>query len=342
MVNKLQIHYFSGTGNSKNVALVMQASAQTHGIETEIINLATINRLQIKKPDDETLIAFVSPVHGFNYPPVMLHYIFRFPKGNNKGVLMNTRAGLLIGIWVTPGVSGISLYLAALVLKIKGYKIQAMCPVDLPSNWISLHPGLNKRAVDYIYEKKIPELKSTVSKLLAGGRNFKSLREFFIDIILLPIAFVYYVGGRFIIAKTFYATNKCNNCGLCVKNCPVNAIKIVNKHPFWTFNCESCMNCMSNCPKQAIETAHGFIFIAAIIFSLLLTHVVYKFIELPIITNNWFYSFIFENLLLIGFLTLFYRLFHYMLQFKWFNLLAKYTSFTGLKWWRRYKAPLVK
>lgn len=72
----------------------------------------------------------VSPVHGFNYPPIMLHYLLRFPKGNNEVMLMNTRAGMRIGNWVTPGISGISLYLSALILRWKGYKIRSLYPVD--------------------------------------------------------------------------------------------------------------------------------------------------------------------------------------------------------------------
>ena len=61
------------------------------------------------------------------------------------------------------------------------------------------------------------------------------------------------------IAKTFIATDSCNNCGLCVKNCPLNAISIINDRPYWSFNCESCMRCMNNCPQRAIETAHSYV-----------------------------------------------------------------------------------
>jgi hypothetical protein len=66
-------------------------------IESRLVNIARIDRLNIEKPDSGSLIVFVSPVHGFNYPPIMLHFIMRFPKGQNKVILMNTRAGMLIG-----------------------------------------------------------------------------------------------------------------------------------------------------------------------------------------------------------------------------------------------------
>lgn len=339
---KLQVYYFSGTGNSKNVAFVLRQEALSVGIEVELIDISKTDRLHIQHPADDALIVFTSPVHGFNYPPIMLHYIFRFPRGNNKVMLMNTRAGMLIGKWVTPGISGISLYLSALVLKLKGYHIRALYPVDLPSNWISLHPALNKRTVDFIYTKTLPKLRVLAQSFFAGKRSFWSVRECLIDVIVAPIAVLYYIIGRFIIAKTFYVSKDCIRCGACYKNCPVNAIKTVAGRPFWTFKCESCMKCMNSCPKRAIETAHGFIVVYTIAFSLLLSSVIYRYVDLSLITQNGVLKFIFECSLFAIMIAVFYRLFHYMLRFRWFERIAVYTSLSKLKIWGRYEAWILK
>ena len=53
----------------------------------------------------------------------MISFINHFPKGNNDVVIMNTRAGMLINKYITPGLSGISLYYSSLILKLKGYNI---------------------------------------------------------------------------------------------------------------------------------------------------------------------------------------------------------------------------
>jgi len=91
-----------------------------------------------------------------------------------------------------------------------------------------------------------------------------------IDLLLMPIAIMYYIYGRFILSKTFIATQDCNACGLCIEACPVNAISFKNNRPYWSFNCESCMHCMNHCPTRAIETPHFFITILWwICFSLL-------------------------------------------------------------------------
>ena len=138
---KLTIFYFSGTGNSKNVAQWMSSAASKHNIESLIYNIAVIDRNSVEPVPDDSLIVFISPVHGFNYPPVMLNFIARFPKGNNKVILMDTRAGMLIGNYNLPGLSGAAFLFSSAILKCKGYSITGIKSVDLPSNWISLHPG---------------------------------------------------------------------------------------------------------------------------------------------------------------------------------------------------------
>jgi len=232
---KCIIYYFTGTGNAKNVALWFSHVASENNIETRLYNIALIDRLHIEKPDPEALIVFVSPIHGFNYPPVMLHFITRFPKGRNDVVLMNTRAGMLIRRFVTPGLTGLAFYISMLILKIKNYAIKGICPVDLPSNWISVHPGLNQKTVKIIHEKVKERVKKFSLKIISGRNEFRALWEVQ-DILIAPVSVLYYFIGRFFFAKTYYASADCNNCDICIKGCPVKAIIKVNNRPFWTFN----------------------------------------------------------------------------------------------------------
>ena len=48
-----------------------------------------------------------------------------------------------------PGLSGATLLFAAIILRIKGYRIVGLRSIDLPSNWIFLHPGLKEKVVDF-------------------------------------------------------------------------------------------------------------------------------------------------------------------------------------------------
>jgi ferredoxin len=336
---KVIIYYFSGTGNSKNVAIWLTQVAEKNKIEWQIINISQTDRLSIVPPEYNSLVVFISPIHGFNYPPIMLNFIMRFPKGRNKVVLMNTRAGMLIGKFITPGLTGITFYLSALILKLKGFSIKAIFPVDMPSNWISVHPGLNDRTVKYLHEKNKERVVKFFRKILQGKRHFKHLLEVH-DILFAPIALAYYLFGRFFLAKTYFASADCDNCGLCIKACPVKAIIKVDNRPFWTFECESCMKCMSNCPKIAIETGHGYIAAFVHLFNAIVLVAFYKLFNtyfFPL--ENTLLKFVLESVLSIAFLAAWYRLVHWLLRYKLPERLTVYTSLTKYKWWgRRYKA----
>jgi len=335
----LTIFYFSGTGNSKNVAQWMSSAASKNDIECSIHNIATIERNSIVPVPIDSLVVFVSPVHGFNYPPVMLNFIARFPKGNNKVILMDTRAGMLIGNYNLPGLSGAAFLFSSLLLKLKGYSIAGIKSVDLPSNWISLHPGLNKKTVLSLHEKHKAEVIDFGEKILSGKKVYISLHEFIIDILVAPISIGYYIVGRFLFAKTFYASGDCNSCDVCIKNCPVKAIIKIDNRPFWTFKCESCMHCMSNCPKRSIETAHGFIISYGLFSSVLIGLFFYHFNSLFFVIPNGFIRFILGTALFLLFLGIFYRIFHYLMRFRFFERLMVYTSLTKYKFWgNRYKA----
>ena len=307
--SKVIVFYFSGTGNAKTAAEWIIANARKQDIDTELIDIADNKIFVSNEYGADTLIGFCYPTHGFN-------------------------------------LSGSALFLPALILRIRGYKVKAYRPLDLPSNWISIHPGLRKKVTLSIFKRCKRIIDSFSEKLFSGKRVYRGLLDLPIDIAISPIALGYYFYGRFVIAKTFYASHDCNNCGLCIKNCPVKAIELVDNRPFWTFSCESCMQCMNNCPKRAIETAHSYTFL---IWWLAFSFVPYSLIKLlvkyELINVLWINSHF--NLLFYLFMTVFgfiifyfgYRVFHFLLRFRFFNLLITYSSLTKYKFWRRYKAP---
>jgi len=53
--------------------------------------------------------------------------------------------------------------------------------------------------------------------------------------------------------KKFVVTDKCTNCGLCGRICPVSNIKTSNKHTIWLHHCERCLKCLQWCPNEAIQ-----------------------------------------------------------------------------------------
>ncbi len=112
-----------------------------------------------------------------------------------------------------PGLSGLAQILPALILWLKGYQVKAMRPVDLPSNWISIHPGLKKKVVDSMVDHWKLKIDRFAEGLFQGKRTYwPAFISLPIDLLISPVAVGYYFVGRFFIAKTFFATDKCNDC----------------------------------------------------------------------------------------------------------------------------------
>ena len=342
---KLIIYWFSGTGNAKCASDWISEYAQASGVKTELVSISEGKYFKKDVHTNKTLTGFCYPTHGFNAPPVIFKFLRKFPRGKNDVFLLNTRAGMKLGKIFTPGLSGLALIIPALLLKIKGYSIRGFRPLDMPSNWISLHPGLKRQVVESIHARCKGIIKRFSERILERRFVFRGLWTLPLDIAIMPVSIGYYFYGRFALAKTFFANYKCNDCGLCYKNCPVNAITRKDNRPFWSFNCESCMKCMNNCPKRAIETAHGF---TALLWWLAFSVIPYALVKLFVQMNIIPYSYYVHHLrplinifiVLSGLLTIFlgYRIFHFLLRFKFLNRFFTFTSFTSYRFWRRYKS----
>jgi len=347
--DQLIIYYFSGTGNAKNASNWIIKVAEEQGIKTRLINLDRFEEIEYPDLTKKTLIGFCSPTHGFNMPPIVLRFIRKVPRvRDTDAFILNTRGGLKLYKLFLPGLSGLAQIWPAFILSLKGFRIVGMQPLDLPSNWLILDPGLKNKVVNSIYMRCNGIVNDFALRILSGRRKFKALLSLPFDIAIIPISIGYYLIGRFFLAKTLIATDACDNCEKCVNQCPVEAIKMINDRPFWSYHCESCMRCVHSCHLRAIETTHTFsaslLIISSLVISPLLIATLDRFgigewITRSLITENiWslIYAFIFLVFVFIS-----YRVLHFLMRYRLVNRIIAYTSFSKYKFWRRYKAPRI-
>ncbi len=336
----ITINYFSGTGNAKNVARWFADESKTKKIQFKINDIGKQEINNNKNSGDSVLTGFCYPTHGFNAPPIVLKYIWKYPRALNgeSFFLINTRAGLKLSNIFIPGLSGLALLLPMIILLLKGYKLVGYRSIDLPSNWISLHPGLKPKVVHSIFKRCKRITKEYAIKILSGRKVMVGFWWLPMDLLLIPISIGYYFFGRFALSKTYLATSDCNNCNLCIEACPVSAIRTLDGYPYWTYTCESCMKCMNNCPKRAIETPHGFIAAVWWTASVLLPVFVYRLLSGLMTSEKIIYNLIYMALCLL-FVFGTYRIAHFLMKYNWFNQIIRYTSLTHYRFWRRYKAP---
>ncbi|MDY0015781.1 MAG: EFR1 family ferrodoxin [Bacteroidales bacterium] len=337
--SRLIVYYFSGTGNSKNVATWLSEVAIERNMNFELYNISEFNNQPIRSPSPDTLLTFVSPIHGFNYPTNVLKFILRFPKGKNNVLLLNTRGGLLAGKKIIPGVTGIAFYLSACILIIKSHSIKAMFPVNLPSNWTFIHPGLKLEAVTYMHIKNKERIRNFASKVFDGESNYRSMYEIVQDLIVAPVSILYFFIGRFFFTKTYLASRECDHCNICINNCPKKAIIKIANRPFWTFKCENCMKCIANCPQKAIQITHGLFTLYILLFFVFFINTFFFYFEMYIFeVENLLVKNIIKTGLCLSLFAAWYRLIHYLIRFTFFERIMSYTSLTKLRFWRRYKA----
>jgi ferredoxin len=339
--SSLYIYFISGTGNAKISSEWIADEARKKGIKTVVQQIDRLENIVMPDPAENPLIGFAFPTHGFNAAPIMLKFIASFPRGLCKNVfLLNTRAGMKLYKLFLPGLSGIALLLPAFILLLKGYRCIAFRPVDLPSNWIPLHPGIRKKVIDSIFVRCERIVRAFANKLLSGEKVYRGLYSLPVDILISPIAFGYYVAGRYFLSKTFIANYNCTNCGLCIKECPTASIKLVNSRPYWKLTCESCMRCLNHCPEKAIEAAHGMAFVFWFIITIVNTQVILILVKLINTQPDTTLLKLLANVLSLVF-TVFipaalYLLIHYAMGFKPIKYLIRFTSLTSLPFWRRY------
>jgi Pyruvate/2-oxoacid:ferredoxin oxidoreductase delta subunit len=285
------------------------------------------------------------PTHGFTVPWAVLRFALRLPRRRGThGVVVATRAGSKIGPVYLPGIDGTATWLVALVLAFKGYRIWGTTGIDMPSNWIAVHPGFSPETVSGIEARAKGKTARFIGAILSGKRHLTGWLQLLIGLCLSPLSLAYLLLGRLFLAKLFFASDRCTGCGLCAEHCPNRAIEMLGRgrrrRPYWTFRCQSCMRCMGFCPTRAIEANYllgvgAYLLAAAIPTTAVLSWLTARVPALAFLsrTPRW----ALETLYAIAVVGLAYPLFHLLLRVRWVNRFFSLT--TPTHYYRRYHEP---
>ncbi|RLC71145.1 MAG: (4Fe-4S)-binding protein [Chloroflexi bacterium] len=350
---KVIIYFYTGTGNSYRVAAWIADAARDAGA------IVTVRPVESGNPVEEigqgeaalpstqlrTCLGLVMPTHGFTTPWAMLRFALRLPRRRDThALIVATRAGAKIGPIFTPGIEGTATYLVALILALKGYRIRGATGIDMPSNWIALHPGLSPNTVSEIVSRARDRVAGFMGDILSGGRRFTGWLPLLIGLYFFPISLGYALMGRFFLTKLFFASDRCTGCGLCAEHCPNQAIEMRgssgHRRPYWTFRCESCMRCMAYCPTRAVEANHllavgVYLLAAAVPTTALLAWLTARVPVLTFLSRmpRW----AMETVYAIVALGLGYPIFYWLLRIAWVNRF--FTLTTPTHYYRRYHEP---
>jgi Pyruvate/2-oxoacid:ferredoxin oxidoreductase delta subunit len=244
----------------------------------------------------------------------------------------------------TPGIEGTGTAVLTLILVLKGYRVRGAVGVDMPSNWLAVHPGLSPQAVAGIVQRAEGRVADLMDRILSGGRRFQGWIPLLVGLYFFHISLAYLFIGRLFLAKMLYASDHCDGCTLCAASCPNGGIKMVGsgerRRPYWTFRCESCMRCMAYCPTRAVEANYLLGVGVYVLAAAIPTATMVSWLKGWIPGLDWssgIPGLALETVYAIGILGLAYPLFHLLLGVGWVNRLL--TLITPTHYYRRYHMP---
>jgi ferredoxin len=242
-------------------------AARERGIEAETMAIDRAEPVASRELGPEHLQAFYFPAHGFMPPWSMIKFLLRLQRGRgSRAAVVATRGAIKIGPVTIPGASGLAVFMAVLILTVKGYRVRAGLSLDMPANMLNLHWGMGRKNSSLIVERGRARHASFSSAVLSGRRYF-SLRNViwesawsFALLWWWPVfPLLYLLIGRVFMAKIFFADDSCKSCGKCATGCPNQAIVMIGRGkgrtPYWTHQCEACMRCVAFCDFRAVQTS---------------------------------------------------------------------------------------
>lgn len=242
MGKNIGIFYFSGTGNTEIISGLLCEELKNIGCEVDLIKIENVLKAKAKadfKKYDIFGIGF--PIHAFNAPRIVFDFLKLLPKTkeSKKAFIFKTAGGIHF-------INDAAGKRAKNKLQKRGYKVFHESVFQMPSNWAFGDSDLVRKE---LCEKAIEKSKVIAFEIFNGKEEVVSLK-----LIAKIISFIFRIEsfGARLISREFKISKKCNNCGICIENCPAGNIYRKKGEIKFGWSCLLCMKCLYQCPKNAI------------------------------------------------------------------------------------------
>ena len=227
----MKILYFCATGNSQHVA--ERIAKPTGGNIFSIVDCIRQSQYQF---EDEA-IGIVSPTYFYGLPSVVFDFL--------KKAEIKADYYFFVSTYGTK---------PSAPANISGRKPDAYASVRMPDTWTPKFDLSTPEKVAVFTTTTEEDIANTIA--LVKNRVHGNHQRHKTSNIFGRVAYMMYDSGR--ATRHLSASDSCIGCGLCAKQCPVQAIEIKDKRPVWVKSrCAMCLSCLHHCPKFTIQYGDG-------------------------------------------------------------------------------------
>ncbi len=228
---KTAIVYFSGTGNSYNVALSLSSK-----IESDLYYLPNTH---INKLEAYDRIILISSMYSFGVPLFVEEYI-------KKMAILDTRQHYIVLTYAGFSANAKE-HLQNLYLSY-GIDIYNIFEIRMPLNF-TIAFTMPEFMVNMILKQSTSKIDKIASAILMSKkRKFKA--NIFKN---LDIVHNNNDAKLKLMAKNYIVLDTCTGCQLCKNICPTKNIEIYDNKPVFNDHCCACLACFQRCPVKAIN-----------------------------------------------------------------------------------------
>lgn len=242
-MKEASIIYFSASGNTGKIAGWIADELITKGLKVNLLKIYDITNSIPEQIANSDIIFIGTPTYMWHTPEIVKNCLKTIYSFGNKPV----------GIFVTYGkvTVGSNLSYLSRVIRKKSGKLVGAMQVEAE------HSMMFKSDSPLAHGKPDESDRELVTKFVSQclERSGSAMEEK----VIIPGVMKYFAFlcspklSRKIMPRLKYDAKECNVCGICVENCPVHNIEIVDGKVIHGDECILCYNCVRECPSGAID-----------------------------------------------------------------------------------------